>query len=357
MKIKLTFSFLLLMGSSLALPIDCDKSWHDKGQGERWCIIGAVSAVVAGGTYLLYKLFTWEASNEKVLYRAQHLYDTLNDTYKGMDLMDKVETLSRYTEQDLATIAFHRDVTMLASVASDLRSLQNERNTLRFRVRRDAGKKDATIVEMRALMSDIKPLELKLKLLKQFWSEHASFFDLYHYIKTLADCYEDARTDVYEAELVRRAIMALSVNTNRTYPCLHFAETLKRDIDGLKCRMSNAHRYDVLYGKAERLCESLVGLLGTAASLPEYKEELRLQKQHQLEQDRVDAMRQKAEAERMKAEAFAQQAAAEREKAQAMHHQAWATMAKPAAPPTQVTVNLNSRDGVRDADHHEYRYR
>ncbi|TET35486.1 hypothetical protein E3J61_01880 [Candidatus Dependentiae bacterium] len=354
MKIKLTFSLLLLMSSSLALSMDCNRSWDERRDGEKLCIIGAVSAVVVGGTYLLYKLFTWEASNEKVLRRAQHLYDTLNDAYKGMDLMDKVETLSRYTEQDLATIAFHRDVTMLASVASDLRSLQNERNTLRFRVRRDAGKRDATIVEMRALMSDIKPLELKLKLLKQFWSEHASFFDLYHYIKTLADCYEDARTDVYEAELVRRAIMALSVNTNRTYPCLHFAETLKRDIDGLKCRMSNAHRYDVLYGKAERLCESLVGLLGTAASLPEYKEELRLQKQHQLEQERVDAMRQKAEAERMKAEAFAQQAAAEREKANAMHHQAWATMAKPAAPPTQVTVNLNSRDGVRDADRHEY---
>jgi len=343
MKIKLTFSLLLLMGSSLAFPMDCNSSWRDKGQGEKLCIIGAVSAVVVGGTYLLYKLFTWEASNEKVLYRAQRLYDTLNDTYKGMDLMDKVETLSRYTEQDLATIAFHRDVTILASVASDLRSLQNERNTLRFRVRRDAGKKNATIAEMRTLMADIKPLELKLKLLKQFWSGHASFFDLYHYIKTLADCYEDARTDVYEAELVRRAIMTLSVNTNRTYPCLHFAETLKRDIDGLKCRMSSAHRYDVLYGKAERLCESLVGLLGTAASLPEYKEELRLQKQHQLEQDRVDAMRQKAEAER--------------EKANAMHHQAWATMAKPAAPPAQVTVNLNSRDGVRDADHSEYRYR
>ncbi len=357
MKIKLTFSVLLLMSSSLAFPMDCNRSWDERRDGEKLCIITVVSAVVVGGTYLLYKLFTWEASNEKVLRRAQHLYDTLNDTYKGMDLMDKVETLSRYTEQDLATIAFHRDVSMLASVASDLRSLQNERNTLRFRVRRDAGKKDATIVEMRALMSDIKPLELKLKLLKQFWSEHASFFDLYHYIKTLADCYEDARTDVYEAELVRRAIMALSVNTNRTYPCLHFAETLKRDIDGLKCRMSNAHRYDVLYGKAERLCESLVGLLGTAASLPEYKEELRLQKQHQLEQERVDVMRQKAEAERMKAEAFAQQAAAEREKANAMHHQAWATMAKPAAPPTQVTVNLNSRDGVRDADRHEYRYR
>jgi hypothetical protein len=220
--------------------------------------------------------------------------------------------------------------------------LQNERDVLRFRVRRDAGKNDPAIASMRILLDDIKLLEGKLKLLKQFWNEHSAFFDLYHYIKTLAERYEDARTDVYEANLVRRAIMAALVNTNQTYPCLYFAETLKRDIDGLKYRMSNARRYEVLYGKAERLSESLIGLLGTVANLPEYKEELRLQKQHQLEQERVNAMREKAAAEREKA-------AAEREKANAMHYQAWATMAKPVAQPAHVTVNVNGRDSGHEA--------
>ncbi len=346
MNIKSTCALLLLMSSSLAFPMDC-VDWEHRDQRERCLIVTAASAVVLGGTYLLYKLFTREPSNAKVLDRAQRVYDSLNDKYKSTDLLDKVETLPCYTEQDLATIAFNRDVTIFSFVAHDLKSLQDGRDLLRFRVRRDARKNDSAIDEMRSLLGDIKKLEGKLKLLKQFWGEHSSFFDLYHYIKTLAERYEEARADVYEAELVRRAIMAMSVNTDRTYPCLHFAEELKRDIDGLKYRMSNARRYDVLYGKAERLCESLVGLLGTVANLPEYQEELRLRKQHQLEQERVNAMREKAEAERMKANALAQQAAAEREKANAMHYQAFATLVKPDPKPANVTVNVGGRDGDR----------
>jgi len=338
MNMKSTIALVVLMSSSLALPLPCD--WDTKEPAERCLIISAVSAMVVGGTYLLYKLFTWEPSNAKLLSRAQRLYDELNEKYKRIRTIYEGNVLLRYTEQDLATIAFNYDVSVLTYVASDLKSLQDEYDVIRFRIRRDAKKNDPAIEEMRSLLSDMKQLNEVLKLLKQFWSEHSAFFDLYQYIKMVAERYEEARTDVYEADLVRRAIMAMSVNTNQAYPYLHFAEILKRDIDGLKYHMSNARRYEVLYGKAERLCESLVGLLGTVASLPEYKEELHLQKQHQLEQERVDAMREKAEAEREKA-------AAEREKAHAMQYQAWATLAKPNPQPAHVTVNVTGRDGER----------
>src|SRR3970282_3011273 len=109
MKMKSTCALLFLMSNSLAFPFNCC-AWSDRTQNEKIGIGVAVSAGVLAGTYLLYRLFTWEPSNAKVLYRAQRVYDTVHDTYKPMDLMDKVDTLPRYTEQDLATIAFQRDV-------------------------------------------------------------------------------------------------------------------------------------------------------------------------------------------------------------------------------------------------------
>lgn len=338
MRIKLPIICVLLISSSLVRPID----WRHKSDREKVVIVAGVSAAASCGAYLLYKLFTFEPSNERVLMKAQQLYDRLNSTYGSVELVSKGDALLHYTEQDLALVTFHRDIGLLPSVSADLQILQRERDIVRARVHRDAYKNDPVIADMRHLLQDMKDLEATLLLLKRFWEEHGIFFDLYRCIKTLAERYEEARVDVYDADLVRRAIMAASVNTHQAYPCLCFAETLKRDIDGLKYRMDHAGRYEVLHGKAERLYESLVGLLGTVANLPEYREELRLQKQHQLEQERVNAMHEKADAERLKAEAMAQQAAAEREKAQAMHHQAMATMAKPTPQSAQVTVNVHS---------------
>lgn len=327
---KLICALLLLVSVRSTLPLDCQE-WGRKSPQEKGFIIGVVSVVAAGISYLLYKAFTWELSNEKMFYKAQHVYDSLHATYKTLDFLkaDTPEGLPRFTEQDLATIAVQRDVKILAAVAHDLRSLQHERDALHMRIHRDGAKADPIIEEMRVLHNDMKKLEAKLSLLDHFWQEYSAFFELYDYHKLVVGRYENARADVYEAELVRRAIMAMSIGSNASYPYLHFVEALNQDCDGLKQRMNNAIRYEVLYGRSERLYESLTGLLGTAVSLPEYKEELHLQKQHQLEQERVNAMR--------------EQAAAEREKANAMHQQVWATLAKP-TPQPRVTVHVHNRD-------------
>ena len=360
MKSKLCL--LVLLSSSYLFSADCI-DWKKRSDLGKGFIIGGGAVVTLGGAFLLYKLISREPSNEKILGNARDVYESLCDKYGAMELLDKADGLSRCTEQDLATLSLHRDMRLMPSVAANFRSLQGEKDKLQERTLRDAHKNDKALRDMRLLLRDMKQMAVKLKHLKLFWQDHACFFDLYYHVKKLSERYEEACFDVYDSELVRRAVMASPMNSNGDYPHLRFGETLKSDIDALKRRMNSAKRYEVLSGKTDRLLQSLTGLFGTVVSLPEYNEELHLRKKHKLEQARIDAEREKARAERMKSDAMHQQAAAERDKAYAMHQQAKAErdraeaehrtaraiedqtlikMMQPAPQPSHVTVTLNS---------------
>ncbi len=347
---KLKLFLLVLLGSPSLVQADC-LQWVS----DHKIIVGiGATGVTLGGIGLIYALATRKPSNEKVLAKARNTYESLKEKYGRMDLLDQ-ENLVRCTEQDLATLVFHRDMRLIPSVVMDLRKLQERINKLQKRVYSGSNKNNGVIHDMRLLHREMKQLAQKLNNINLFWQKHSCFFDLYHQVRKFSDYYDQARADVYDTQLVRRAVMEISVQSRTEYPYLRFSETLKSDIDGLKYRMDKAKRYEVLYGKAGRLLQSLTSLLGTVASLSEYKQELHLRQKHKLEQERVEAMREKARAERMKADAFAQQAAAERQKTQAMREQAQAERQKAHAledqnliavmqpkQPANVTVNVQA---------------
>ncbi len=315
---------LLLLSSSYRLRADSYFNLGNRSRVEQGLIFVVAGSVVLGAAALVYKWFTREPSSEALYARARDAYEALCDRYGAMELLDQADTLLHCTEQDLATLAVHRDMKMIPSADVDLRSLRRERDKIQTRIRRDARKDDKVVHEMRVLLREMNQLDDKLNHLKLFWDEHARFFDLYQQVKKLLNQYGQACDDVYDPTMVKRAVMERSIQLRNEYPYLQFGTMLKSDVDALRSRMNNAQFYTVLYGKADRLLQSLSGLLGTVASLPEYKDELHLRKQHQLERARVEAMHEKARAERMKADAMVQQAVAEHEKAHAIHEQAQA---------------------------------
>ena len=108
---KSKLSMLLLLTTGSLLQGGLCTPWNEKKLEEKALIIGISSGVMIGGMVFLYKLITREPSNEQLLIRARDLYRSLCDKYGAMELLSKPNAFVGCSEQDLATLAFHRDTT------------------------------------------------------------------------------------------------------------------------------------------------------------------------------------------------------------------------------------------------------
>ena len=329
----------------------CD--WWKKLEGCQQLATVGVPVAVIGAGILLYKLITREPSNEKVYAQSQSVYDMISHKYGSMELLHANGRLMDCTEEDLAAMAFLPDVRMLPQIAPDLQTLKSANEVLQTRVYRDSHKGGRLLREMTNLLHTMKKRISELAKLEKFWRRHGAYFKLYSVVQDLANTYKQARLDIYDQDFVKRAVMGVSVGGGNNYPYLSFSEKLKNNTDMLFDRMRSGQQYEGIYALAEPLYHDLKALLATVASLPEYQQDLHRKKKHQLEQERVDAERAKAEAEREKAKAMERQAAAEREKANAMYMQVAAdrekaraidrqTLVQMAQPKPQVNITLNS---------------
>ena len=331
--------------------LDSLKNTWNKQSGPIKALIVGTPVIAVGGIALLYRLIMHEESSEKIYAKARLLYEEICQKYGRMELLHVKHLTKSMTEPELALLTTHEEIKLLPHVQDDIGRLKGMKERLQMRIHRDTHKGSSVLHEMNVLMRDTKRLIDELERLAKFWHRHGSYFTAYNTVNDLARKYQQARQDVNNKDLVKRAIMSIAIGGGASYPYLSFADTLKRNVDRMVHCIESARPYAGLYNSVQALHVELSSLLGTVASLDEYANELHLKKQHQLAQQRIDAEREKADAERAKANAMEQQAAAERAKVSAMYQQAAAerqkaraieeqTLVQLAKPTPQVNINL-----------------
>ncbi len=272
--------------------------------------------------------------------RFNRLYlDTLN-TYSDSRLNKKLVNSTRESELAAYVPMTSFLENKLSNISADVRHLQEAKHTIEARIIREAPKNGPMVVEMNALIANMRDLLKNLEPLNEFWQEHKDFFRGYKKAEELEIRYKKELENSRDKDFIKRSIMSTAALKGIEYPYISFVNGINNDMKTLAQYKQKVYHYASLFKKIETVNAHMKELFDMIVMMPEYATERDRKKQHELEQERIAIERQKAEAERQKAEAMAKQAAAEREKVHAMYQQAAAEREKAQAIKEQTLMHM-----------------
>ncbi len=214
--------------------------------------LGAAIVVCGAGIWWLYN-YNQEISNEELAERAQSLYDAVHNKHSSITFLYKPGVLEKASEIQLNGLVRHKDIGRLKDVAKDLPQLNRMMRSLRQRMKKD--EKDGKSVDevLVKRYEELENLRGKLRIMANFWKEHASFFALHRFLGELSSRYAQVRTGsvsgLFDFCIHKEADSLNSLS--------QLISNLKRDVSILRDKADVCERYPMLFGQAGGLIKEL----------------------------------------------------------------------------------------------------
>lgn len=283
----------LFLAAALLVPATITAApynWKEKA-------LVATSLPIVG--YGLYRAARWALGGEysETMYaRAQTLYAELEARYKGSSLIAKIAAGESFAETDLARVAA-QDIARAVHAERDVQKLKVMRDLMLKRIERDKALNEPIIKQMQELADILQQYEQNLEKLVRFYKNYELYFITHQLVTKLSEYYASLHNNGKNKTVVRNAAAVNGMEHRLHYPLVSYAQELQNNAARLASLLSKTAQYQYLAAKGEQLLQVMQDALGTIINFPEYIEELHLKRQHELEQERIEAERRRAAAE------------------------------------------------------------